>query len=85
MNQPPVSELPPPSGEVIPAPTGPNWHLLVHAAILLAGAGALLAHLARLRVSPSVAWPTVFIVAGVALVLVGQLGLLRRRRAARRG
>jgi uncharacterized membrane protein len=39
----------------------------------------------RLSVSLTVAWPTVFIVGGVALVLIGQLGLLRRRRTSRRG
>lgn len=53
--------------------------------ILLAGAGALLAHLARLQMNLSltIAWPTVFVVGGIALVLVGQFGLLRRRRQSR--
>jgi hypothetical protein len=68
---------------VIPAPRGPNWQLLIHSLVLLTGAGALMAHLAGIRVSVVVAWPTVLIVGGLALVVVGQLGLLRRRRRSR--
>ncbi|MBK6440621.1 MAG: hypothetical protein IPF90_00385 [Actinomycetales bacterium] len=84
MSQPP-SPVSPPIRQVIPAPTGPNWQLVFHSVILLAGAGALLAHLARLQMNLSltIAWPTVFVVGGIALVLVGQFGLLRRRRQSR--
>ena len=83
----PAAPQPPSTPQVIPPPKGPNWRLVIHSVVLLAGAGALLAHLARVRlcVSLTVAWPTVFIVGGVALVLIGQLGLLRRRRTSRRG
>jgi hypothetical protein len=86
MTQPPAAAQPPSSPAVVASPRGPNWRLVTHSIILLAGAGALLAHLARIRLSVSltIAWPTVFIVAGVALVVVGQLGLLRRRRTSRR-
>jgi hypothetical protein len=72
---------PPP--QVIPAPRGPNSRLLLHSLVLLCAAVALLGHLAGVHITVSVAWPTVLIEGGIVLVVIGQLGLIRRRQKQR--
>ena len=49
----PAAPQPPSTPQVIPPPKGPNWRLVIHSVVLIAGAGALLAHLARMRLSLS--------------------------------
>ncbi|MBK6301032.1 MAG: hypothetical protein IPF40_08260 [Actinomycetales bacterium] len=70
-----------PPHQIIPAPRGPNSRLLIHSLLLLLGAAALLGHLAGIEfvTSVSLPWPMVLIIGGAALVVIGQLGLLRRR------
>lgn len=79
---PPPSDLPTtaPTRRVIPAPSGPNWSLVLGSLTLLAGAGCVLGWLAGIRISLDVALPTVLVAAGVMLVLVGQIGLIVKRR-----
>ncbi len=72
---------PPP--EVIPAPRGPNSRLLLHSLVLLWAAVALLGYLADVKITVSVDWPIVLISGGIVLVVIGQLGLIRRRQLSR--
>ncbi len=75
------------SSPEIPRPSGPNIGLVLYAALLLTGAGALiwqLVGLPSIEVDLGRVGPGVLVVSGLGLVLVGQLGLLRRRRRERR-
>lgn len=74
-----------PSTLRLPPPGGPNWGLVLTSLVLLAAAGAIVGQLLGLTLPDlSTGGPTTLVVAGLALVLVGQVGLLRRRRRNRR-
>ncbi len=75
---------PAPAPARLPAPTGPNWGLLAQAVLLFAGSVVMLAYLGGARMTATISWPAVFVVSGLGLVLVGQIGLFRRRRSRRR-
>ncbi len=82
--QQPVQQSPqPPEPVRIPAPTGPNWGLLSYGVLMLGGAVAMLAYLSGARMTATVSWPAVFVLGGLGLVLIGQVGLVRRRRRSR--
>lgn len=64
---------------------GPNYALIGYALLLVAGSGAVIWQLVGLpRIELSRVGPGALVVGGLGLVLIGQLGLLRRRRIERR-
>ncbi len=64
---------------------GPNYALIGYALLLVAGSGAVIWQLVGLpRIELSRLGPGALVVGGLGLVLIGQLGLLRRRRIERR-
>lgn len=81
-------EQPEPSGAEIAVQTttfGPNYGLIGYAVALVIGSGALLWHVVGLpQVDLSRIGPGALVVTGLGLVLIGQVGLLRRRRRERR-
>jgi hypothetical protein len=63
----------------------PNYGLIGYALLLVAGSGAVIWQLVGLpRIELSRVGPGALVVGGLGLVLIGQLGLLRRRRIERR-
>ncbi|MEI2766831.1 MAG: hypothetical protein V9F82_14300 [Dermatophilaceae bacterium] len=66
---------------VIPAPTGPNWPLVGVGLLLVVASVALVGYLLGYPSADLAAWgPKTVSVAGAALVAVGVVGLLMRRR-----
>lgn len=66
---------------VIPAPTGPNWPLVGVGLLLVVASVALVGYLLGFPSADLAAWgPKTVSVAGAALVAVGLVGLVMRRR-----
>ncbi len=74
-----------PGAPVVIAPRGPNWSLAITSVVLLVVCGTISWHLLGL---PTLALaqlgPSALVITGLGFVLIGQIGLLRRRRRQRR-
>ncbi len=70
---------------VRPGP-GPNYRLVGVSLLLGSGSMAVIWYLLGLpSVSPSALDPRILVIAGLAFVLIGEMGLLRHRRRKRKG